>query len=320
MSDTAMFLKAFGRRAPTLAFKGDRGLLCRRYPSPRIAARAANWFNREGRECYFVGNSHLLPVDGRNVRKPSKEDIALAVGIWLDVDHTGWDPDVPWALRSVLDYDPAYIAFTGGGYQAHWRFDQPTADSAEAEAINHWLVITAAKKIDGVDLHCWTCEHLWRLPGTLNHRRGRRAVLVHADWSSKLPIAECDREIPPVRTRAVALDLNPDRIAHEMVQKLPIRARRMMLRCPDHLRKPDGTPDRSQHQFAFIQAAIEGETVTEDLLDTVAAVLLAPATSVETVSHCSYADTQGRKRRNPAAHVERQIGRWLASRELDGWT
>lgn len=314
------FLRSFGRRRPTLAFKGDRGLFCRRYSTPRSASRGAEVLNAKGFECYFVGNSHRLPTLPNNrVAKPTKEDIELCIGVWVDVDNGGWDDDVPWALRTLIEHDPTYIAFTGGGYQAHWRFDEPTEDRADAEAINHWLAHLAAREIPGADQSCWTCEHLWRLPGTLNHRRGRRSILVHADWVSRLPLAECERGAPPERHRAVELDLDPTWVGMDDVLLLPDRARRMLNRCPDRHRNPDGSPDRSQHQWCFIQAALENGDINDRLLDTVAAVLLAPAPTEEHVSHATHeVRTKGgfSPRRDPRGHVERQIGKWLADRGI----
>lgn len=299
------FLASFGRRSPTLAFlcHQTRMFYTKRYFTPHRAAWAAQWWcDTMGRSVYFVGNSHRM----EEVRKPSKVDIELCVGIWLDVDNGGWDEDVPWALRSLINHDPAYIAYTGGGYQAHWRFETPTEDRADTEAINIWLRDKAiAADIPGVDKACWTCDHVWRLPGTRNRKPERNdsfVVLVHEDWESRLPLADCERTDAPASSEAPQVSFETEGFTLDLVQEcLNERAYRMLTQ------RPSRCPTRSEHEFAFIAAVLgERDPLYQADIDLVAACMLAKPVDEFSVSHRAYS------RRDPEDHVRRQIGDWLS--------
>lgn len=301
------FLTRFGRRRPMLSFAchRTRRFLTRQYDSPRAAAWAARWWCDDAdRSVYFVGNSHRMD----EVRKPSKEDIELGVGVWLDIDNGGWDEDVPWALRTLIDHDPTYIAFTGGGYQAHWRFDEYT-DGQTCEQINLWL-IEQAKGLPGLDRNCWTCDHVWRLPGTRNRKPDREDALVHLvheDWQARLPLAECGRAIAPTTAKA-AVEFDVAHLDIETVRDcIGERAFHMLTNRPPHC------PSRSEHEFAFIGSVLgEREPIDQCDIDLVAACMLARPVDEYSVSHRAHS------RRDPERHVQRQISDWLAKngREL----
>lgn len=307
----ARFLRKFGRRSPTLAFIDRTGnakytRITRRYPTPTAAAHGAAHWNDEGRCAYFVGNSHRLPrlnERGRTdtVRAPGKADIELAVGVWLDVDDP--DPTIVPELTNRLDWGPAYVIFTGGGYQAHWRFEQPTADIDAAEACALGMIRDFGD-LPGLDRSCWSADHLWRLPGTVNRKRGVPARMLHADWSSRLPMAEVEPETRPAETLVSPVSFSVDGFTLDTIRQcLSHEAWDMLVRRPSHL------PSRSEHQFAFI-AAVLNDGTSQERIDLCAACLLATPADERSVSHASYWDAGG-KPRAPEAHVSRQITNWL---------
>lgn len=307
---TLRFLKLFGRRRPTLCFLDHetRRFYTKRYDSPRKAAWAAKWWCDEmGRSVYFVGNGHRM----EEVRKPSKEDIEQCIGIWIDVDDTGEDPDVIDTLLHYLDWAPTYIAFTGGGYQAHWRFDEFTSDRSDCEAINLWVRDAFAEVLPGVDKNCWTCGHIWRLPGTANRKPGRDRVCrtVHADWSARLPVADAERGSPPAVSDVAPVTFESQDIwtlefVHECLAEWSFR----ML-----THRPPECPTRSEHEFKFIGSVLhDRDPIQQCDIDLVAACLLAVPVDEYSVSHRAYFNSDGTPRKDPEAHVLRQIRSWLS--------
>ena len=72
-------------------------------------------------------------------------------------------------------------------------------------------------------------------------------------------------------------------------------------------RRPAGCPSRSEHEFAFIAAVLgERDPVAQEDIDLVAACMLAEPADDQSVSHRAWS------RRDPEAHVRRQIRDWLA--------
>lgn len=314
VNEIESFLRKFGRRQPTLSFLDHetRRFYTKRYATVRKAAWGARWWNNEQhRSVYFVGNSHRMA----EVSKPSKEDIKLAVGAWIDVDGTGWDPDVAGTLIDYLDWPPTYVAFTGGGYQAHWRFDQPTQDTADAEAVNHWLIHQFANVLP-VDKNCWTCDHVWRLPGTVNRKpdRGTLCKVVYSDWAARLPLAEAGRGSPPVTMQGADVTFAAEGFTMERVREcISDRAFWLLVNRPD-------VPSRSEHEFAFLGAVLgERSPVSQYDIDLVAACLLGEPVDEFSVSHRTYYEANGAPRRDRERHVAQQIKDWLTKngRQVD---
>lgn len=300
------FLRSFGRRQPTLSFLDhDNGrFFTKRYETVRKAAWGASWWNERGRSVYFVGNSHLM----EKVSKPSRDDIELCVGVWIDIDDVGRDPDVVWTLTHRLDWPPAYVAFTGGGLQAHWRFDVPTADVFDCEAINLWLIDQFA---DLSPDKCFTAEHLWRLPGTRNRKPGRDSAVVEvvqADWAARLPLAEAGRRQPPASVSGGPVSFDHEWVTMDVARDCLSDSAFALLNT-----RPGRCPSRSEHEFAFIGAVLgERDPVRQADIDLVAACLLATPADENSVSHRAHFLPSGAARRDPAAHVARQIRSWLA--------
>ena len=116
-------------------------------------------------------------------RKAVKRDVARALHLHVDVDD-------PTALSHIREFGPkpTTIVFSGGGYQAFWKLNEPARDLDRVERINAEL----ARKL-GAD-KCHNIDRIMRLPGTINvpnakkRKAGRvptlaRVVDSETDWS-----------------------------------------------------------------------------------------------------------------------------------------
>lgn len=313
VKQTELFLSRFGRRQPTLSFiarSGKAKRITRRYQNVRSAAMGATYWNEQDYCCYFVGNSHRLPRlndTGRTdtIHAPSRADVELALGVWLDVDDP--DPDIIGELTGRLDWAPAYVAFTGGGYQAHWRFEEHTSDVRAAEACALGLMREFAD-LPGLDTRCWSAEHLWRLPGTINRKKGRNRLvtIVHEAWHSRLPLDAIPPQTPPSVAQVAPVSFSEVEWTLSMVQECLSPVAWDML-----VRRPKKYHSRSEHQFGFIGAVL-ADCADQYRIDLCAACLLAEPVDEFSVSHASYWDREGKPVPDPRAHVARQIARWLA--------
>jgi P4 family phage/plasmid primase-like protien len=112
-------------------------------------------------------------VRGSTNKKPKKEGIEEAIMLHVDLDpRKGEDAQKEQGriLAALTTFSPApsAIIFSGGGYQAFWRLDEPHyvgGDAnriAEIEAYNLQL----ARDLGGD--HCFNIDRVMRLPGTIN--------------------------------------------------------------------------------------------------------------------------------------------------------
>ena len=206
------FLAGYGLRRPTLHFKNrTKGWFkSKTYRSPRAAAGGCEFFNSIECECYF------RPNDANVVNtKAKKEDVTLVRGINLDFDNFGWDPDIPDFVIDFLDWKPFYCVFTGGGYQFHYRFEEPTPDWRLAEEVSigvrdEFIKVfgKAGDNSAGVDSTCYNCDRVLRVPATLNVKRGAAAQGVYWNAKSRVPINELPRGAPPPEKQSVSADFD----------------------------------------------------------------------------------------------------------------
>lgn len=141
--------------------------------------QAYAWIERhQGTSNLYFHLNELRP--GVTNRKAKKEDIEWAVGLHVDIDDLS-------ALAPLQQFDPppTALVFSGGGYQAFWRFETPVLELALVEAIN----ATLAAKLGGDNCH--NIDRIMRLPGTINvpnqkkrdrGRTERLAYLIGAVW------------------------------------------------------------------------------------------------------------------------------------------
>ncbi len=262
-------------------------------------ARLASAVNNSGACTYFAYNQPIQPwaIGGRG-----EGNIALCLGALIDIDDTR--PSVLDALVHRAAYRPAYVAFTGGGYQAWWRFSTPLTNIEDARRIGFGL------KLDFEDLRpdsTFSVDHLARLVGTRNRKAGRGDALVRLafeDWDQVLPVDSARRADPKaVRSREpiVVRDWAPSP-GSKPHDHLPRRALLLLDNRPLHYFS------RSEHEWAFLGACHRGrvppEIVRHYLLRYMA------IDDDERIGHRSYWHRVGDQfvaRRDPESHVARQI-------------
>lgn len=287
--------------------RAGKGFPTRSFKDVDQATEMACAANDRGHCVYYMGNQSKQSLR----RRAKQRDIRWCIGSWLDIDDP--DPDVARELAERLDWPPTYVAFTGGGWQAFWRYDAPISEQETARAISAWLQ-TEFEDLSPDRTH--SVEHLFRLPGTRNRKDGRNNRLcdiVGGDWANVLPVTEAGRVEPGPHVRPVEVKFanNLEVSINEAWEVLPPWAVRL-LSC-DRNKSGEFYPSRSEQEWAFIGACLYSKVP----VDLIRAFMLLPAERSDTqlVSHRSYwAKIKGRyvPRRNPEAHVARQIGSYLA--------
>lgn len=330
------FLKSFGRLRPSITVKLPNGAMrTKRFTSTHWAARSAKMSNENvNADIYFTGNSHEDEVledlnGGKNwtpIRKPRKENIVLGVGAWLDFDGCGHDPEVIDELLHRHDWPPTYIVMTGGGLQAFWRFDE-FVSKEDCECINRWMV-EQFKDIPFLDKSCWTCEHLWRVPGTLNWKYDppRLSYIVHEDWSARLPIDEVGRTEVPERNCSMTVNLIEPVTAPEWAAWVEENNFRLFASVEEMLKEVLGEhvfyflwvdpDDRSAGVFRFL-GAFFSELGSDPHAQSLAHEILSAPVGIDQpdlVSHCQHFF------RKDGRFVERQGGAEKeATRQIQNW-
>lgn len=176
----------------------------------------------EQRNIYYDVNVRRPDVNPN--KKAYKKDIASVPFLHVDVDPRVGEPlaEERERIRGILQNPPAgfpppsAIVFSGGGYNALWRLEEPlvidgddeatrTTHAENAERYNRTFQIA----YDGGD-HCFNIDRILRLPGTVNwpdaKKRGKGrvptvAAVVYTD-AIQYPIA-LFRPTDPVQSRTV---------------------------------------------------------------------------------------------------------------------
>ncbi|WP_306003582.1 DUF5906 domain-containing protein [Brevundimonas sp. C43] len=149
-------------------------------------AEAEKWLSsRSGKlNLYFSVN----PLRAATDKKAKKEDVEELAFLHVDVDPRKGEDLASEQARAITVLEgfspsPSAIIFSGGGYQAFWRLEEPVyigGDAnriAESEAYNRQMEIVL-----GGD-HCWNIDRIMRIPGTINipddkkRKRGRVETL-----------------------------------------------------------------------------------------------------------------------------------------------
>lgn len=149
--------------------------------------------------CYFVRN--IPHPNARLTSTPKAEQIAFVVGVSIDVDlakrgASQEDYDELFTKLQSLPTPPTVIVFTGGGYQAHWRFTNPLPAETHREAAEA-LGKQLAASFSGDPVQA--ISSLMRLPGTVNvlndtkratGRKPATAYVAHEDWSNNWELGD----------------------------------------------------------------------------------------------------------------------------------
>lgn len=176
--------------------------------------------NGRGHDCYY-GLNQL-----RSVEQPSKAqraDIGRVIGLYADPDaHEG--PAAHAALaKTVLplttqEREASYVVDSGGGFQAIYLLDEPITmemDGAAVAPASH----TAAQAVETVahqlaellhgDHSVATIAALARMPGTVNHKRGRVARVVHRS-NKRWNLEALAEGLPDAKARMARVDDEPE--------------------------------------------------------------------------------------------------------------
>ena len=155
--------------------------------------------NGKGHNIYFSVNPTIATV----TKKASRQDIKSVEYLHVDVDPRAGEPLKDEQLRilqKIRDFKPVptCVIFSGGGYQAFWRLEEPIqidGDVAKAEDAKRYNMQLELRL--GGD-NCHDISRIMRLPGTMNRpnakkrKKGREEVmaeLVHFDEDQSYPLS-----------------------------------------------------------------------------------------------------------------------------------
>jgi len=161
------------------------------------------WLNRYGEDhnIYFSVNPTLAD---KVYKKASRENISAVEYLHVDVDpRAGEDLDAEQKriLGTIRKFKPipTCVIFSGGGYQAFWRLEEPIqidGDLQKAEDAKRYN--QQLEMLLGGD-NCHNIDRIMRLPGTVNRpnakkrKKGRTEVmaeLIHFDGTISYPISD----------------------------------------------------------------------------------------------------------------------------------
>ncbi len=139
--------------------------------------RLEDWLERMGKECnlYWTVNSVIRPMDS----KPSRKDIKSMDFLHVDIDpRSGKDLDEEQKdIKERLDGfepPPSAIIYSGGGYQAFWRLQDPLQiDGKEDSYEDAKRYNVQIERILGGD-NCHNVDRIMRLPGTVNRPNAKK--------------------------------------------------------------------------------------------------------------------------------------------------
>lgn len=172
------FLRTFAPEGPwcLTAINPDKKGLETRTFRPGDTEECERWISeRNGKlNLYF----HVNPVLGLLTKKAEREQIAALTYLHVDIDpKKGVDIDgeqqrilglLTVGLKKLQLPIPTFVTFSGGGYQAFWKLDQPLQ-------INGQLTVAEDVKLYNKQLeilfhadNCHNIDRIMRLPGTVN--------------------------------------------------------------------------------------------------------------------------------------------------------
>lgn len=168
------------------------------------------------------------------------------------LDH--WRKETIAKLRAY-EHPPSRIIDSGRGLWAEWWLAE-LSDADAVEAFNYAMV----KQFDG-DHHSWNINRIGRMPGTINHKTGRRAEVVE-EAGHTYSLENLPHQTPPAGARsdkvidADAVAFEDDKAFVDAVSALPIHpdARAAVLYGHD-ANDPPTTPwgeDRNDMLFFFL--------------------------------------------------------------------
>lgn len=152
-------------------------------------AALREWLEEQGtrlqRNLYYTAN----PCREEMSEKPSKADIAAMSWLYVDIDPTPPPAGGDMAAHNAAERErireltrnlpgeipePTFVVFSGGGYQAAWRLEEPVPLDGTAE---QWTEAERyTRKLEELlrSDPCHNVERLLRLPGSINRPDARK--------------------------------------------------------------------------------------------------------------------------------------------------
>lgn len=138
---------------------------------------------------YFTVN----PIRRAIQKKPDRRDIKELAWLHVDVDPRPREPvDVEQkrieALVGSYQPRPSCVIFSGGGYQAFWRLEEPFPIDGQEDAYEEAKLWNKQLEILFDADHCHNVDRIMRLPGTINwptarkKEKGRQPALARVEW------------------------------------------------------------------------------------------------------------------------------------------
>lgn len=168
-------------------------------------------------EVYFHLAIHRNPTPS-NQRGTIAGSIATP-GLWLDLDwrddgahkKQNLPPDLDACLSLIADlpFKPSIVIHSGHGLQVYWLFRElwyfdDDAERGRAGVLGARLTswVRARAKARGWDVDsAHDLGHVFRLPGTINHKRGAVAVAVYSSCDARYNPSDFDEFLPEAEYR-----------------------------------------------------------------------------------------------------------------------
>ncbi len=195
------FLKEFYPKGPYVLTSIDpdkKGIETRTFMGDQTEALTA-WLDKWNgvRNIYFSEAEPLRPMS----KKCERTDIRRVWYLHVDVDpRAGEDLEDEQARALALCTtnlpdgvpEPTFVVFSGGGYQAHWRLEEPIVIDGDLDkAEDAKLYNVQLERLFAAD-NCHNIDRIMRLPGTVNvpdqkkRKKGRTETLALVYKSSGL--------------------------------------------------------------------------------------------------------------------------------------
>jgi hypothetical protein len=270
-------------------------------------------WNDDGYDIYFAVN----PLKKALGKKATKDDVAAAAYLWIDLDpRKGEDPAAEQAaLDRAFDGErppgipvPTWEVDSGRGRWAFWRLRENVPVDGENGAATLGVEgrgrgIERAFSKNYAD-NCRNIERIARLPGTVNHKTGRRAcVTAHRPEAvyvlSDFPFVEGERSSKANgHDPGAAGTINLDAPLPVDIDALPVSARvKNMILTGENTEEPAAPFANRRSERAFTVLVAMAAAGCDDA--TMAAVMLDPALPI---------GQHVRDQRNCRQYLARQIG------------
>lgn len=176
---------------------------------------------------YFTLNSLMRRVK----TKPSRRDILAMGWIHVDVDPRAREDleSEQSRIRELLDHwnpQPSGYIFSGGGYQAFWRLEEPLPINGKEDLYEDAKLYNKQMEVVFEADNCHNVDRIMRLPGTVNwpdekkRQKGRKPVLARiVNLSDRVYKTKDFQKAPPVQQKergtsrgSVEISGNVDRV------------------------------------------------------------------------------------------------------------